>query len=235
MSGIMRGIGHQLRGAVINIVSYSVFGLPIGISLALATDMGVLGVWIGFAVSTNMQVVIFSFALAFTNWKKEAENAMNRGKGSVWKSDKQPLSKTEVTEDTELNECEPENHPLGEDVDSNILDDATVEHNSISSRVDREGVREQHTEDADQKMALMDEEDHQDTSDRANLINISDKPDVQSHPLWRVKKLKSKLKLILVHSSLFIIAVICLLVSGIASRFYPPDSIINGNYSECSN
>ena len=146
--------------------------------------------------------------------------------------EKDKQSKTGVTEDIELNECEPENHPLGEDMDSNILDDATVEHNSISSSVDREGVREQHTEDADQKMALMDEEDHQDISDRANLI--SDKPDVQSHPLWCVKRLKSKLKLILVHSSLFIIAVICLLVSGIASRFYPPDSIINGNYSECS-
>ena len=52
----MRGSGRQVLGAFINGFSYYVFGLPIGISLALAAKMGALGMWIGLDIANLIQV-----------------------------------------------------------------------------------------------------------------------------------------------------------------------------------
>ena len=57
MAGVLRGSGRQLLGAGINAFSYYVFGLPIGISLALATDLKTLGMWIGLGVGSVVQVL----------------------------------------------------------------------------------------------------------------------------------------------------------------------------------
>ena len=58
IAGILRGSGRQMLGAGINVLSYYVFGLPIGISLALAADMGALGMWIGLSIANFIQVII---------------------------------------------------------------------------------------------------------------------------------------------------------------------------------
>lgn len=47
-------------------------------------------------------------------------------------------------------------------------------------------------------------------------------------------KLRSHIKLLLCRCSLFLIASVCVIIAGIVSQFHPPDSIINGNYSECT-
>ena len=56
MAGVLRGSGRQFLGGAINAFSFSVFGLPIGISLALATDLKSLGMWIGLGVGSLVQV-----------------------------------------------------------------------------------------------------------------------------------------------------------------------------------
>lgn len=56
MSGVLRGCGRQVLGACINFVSFYIFGLPIGISLALAAKMGTVGMWIGLGVASLVQV-----------------------------------------------------------------------------------------------------------------------------------------------------------------------------------
>ena len=56
MAGVLRGAGRQFLGAGINAFSYYVFGLPIGIPLALATDLKTLGMWIGLGVGSLVQV-----------------------------------------------------------------------------------------------------------------------------------------------------------------------------------
>ena len=53
---MLRGQGRQFLGAAINAFSYYVFGLPIGISLALAADMGTVGMWIGLDIASFIQV-----------------------------------------------------------------------------------------------------------------------------------------------------------------------------------
>ena len=47
-------------------------------------------------------------------------------------------------------------------------------------------------------------------------------------------RIGGRLKTILCHCILVIIAIICLIVSGILSILHPPDNIINGNYSDCT-
>ena len=56
ISGILRGSGRQVLGACVNAFSYYVFGLPIGISLALAADMKTPGMWIGLNIANLLQV-----------------------------------------------------------------------------------------------------------------------------------------------------------------------------------
>lgn len=41
--GILRGSGNQKVGAIINAIGYYVLGLPIGISLMFAANLGVIG------------------------------------------------------------------------------------------------------------------------------------------------------------------------------------------------
>ena len=64
MSGVLRGCGRQVLGACVNIVSFYILALPVGISLALAAKMGTLGMWIGLAIASitqvHLDVVVYS-------------------------------------------------------------------------------------------------------------------------------------------------------------------------------
>ena len=46
---------------------------------------------------------------------------------------------------------------------------------------------------------------------------------------------KSHMKLLLFRSVFFLIGGVLLVAGGITTQFRPPDSVLNGNYSECSN
>lgn len=63
MSGALRGAGKQVWGAVINFICYYVFGLPLGICLALLLKLGVVGMWIGISVADTLQVIVELFTL----------------------------------------------------------------------------------------------------------------------------------------------------------------------------
>ena len=56
IAGVLRGMGHQALAAVINFFSYYVVGLPVGITLALATNLDAFGVWIGLFIAEIIQV-----------------------------------------------------------------------------------------------------------------------------------------------------------------------------------
>ena len=56
ISGILRGSGRQAIASLVNFVSYYLFGVPVGIVLALVADMGTLGLWIGLLVGGIIQV-----------------------------------------------------------------------------------------------------------------------------------------------------------------------------------
>lgn len=49
--GIMRAKGQQEVGAILNIITYYVIGLPIGVLLAFKYSMGLSGLWVGLTIA----------------------------------------------------------------------------------------------------------------------------------------------------------------------------------------
>ncbi|XP_034044603.1 multidrug and toxin extrusion protein 1-like [Thalassophryne amazonica] len=78
MGGVVKGIGKPIIGATCNLVGYYFIGIPIGMSLMFAANLGISGLWIGLAVCLTLQasfLIIFVYRL---NWQKAAEKALVR-------------------------------------------------------------------------------------------------------------------------------------------------------------
>lgn len=76
--GVLRGMGRQHLGAIVNIVSYYFFALPLGISLAFQCGWGLKGLWIGqcialWAAGILQWIIVFS-----TRWDEEVHKALKR-------------------------------------------------------------------------------------------------------------------------------------------------------------
>jgi MATE family multidrug resistance protein len=75
--GALRGMGRQHVGAAVNIVSYYMGALPLGIYLAFH-GWGLAGLWLGQLVALNLTGFI-EWAIVFrSDWSKEVENAFDR-------------------------------------------------------------------------------------------------------------------------------------------------------------
>lgn len=90
--GIIRAIGGQMYGSIMNIIAFYVIGLPISISLMLKTSLTILGnnslnfnnllliefffeykgFWIGIIVGSGSLVLMQIFYALRIDWKKEA-------------------------------------------------------------------------------------------------------------------------------------------------------------------
>ncbi|XP_077051435.1 multidrug and toxin extrusion protein 1-like [Siphateles boraxobius] len=77
-SGIVRGAGKQLLGALCNIVGYYFVGLPIGVSLMFALSMGIVGLWIGFFGCVFLRSLFFIILICKLDWKKATQEALIR-------------------------------------------------------------------------------------------------------------------------------------------------------------
>ena len=219
LSGIIRGAGHQLRGAIVNLIAYYIFGLPIGITLALVLEMGAVGMWIGLAIATGIQAISYSIMLCCMNWPKEATLAMKRAsQGTETSEQKSDNNTIELREEEENNTSD---HGNGDHGNGDVAD------YDIGSGIDGQD---------DDLQDLMTHESISDEasispSDENGLINSND-----SDVCYSLKdKIGSHLKLILCHSVMVVIALVSLIVSGITSTVHPTgDNIINGNYSDCT-
>uniref|UniRef100_A0A3B4F750 Multidrug and toxin extrusion protein n=1 Tax=Pundamilia nyererei TaxID=303518 RepID=A0A3B4F750_9CICH len=69
------GVGKQSVGALCNLIGYYFIGLPTGVSLMFAAEMGVVGFWAGLTVCVFVQSIFFITFLCKLNWKKAAEEA----------------------------------------------------------------------------------------------------------------------------------------------------------------
>uniref|UniRef100_F7EMM5 Multidrug and toxin extrusion protein n=1 Tax=Monodelphis domestica TaxID=13616 RepID=F7EMM5_MONDO len=78
--GILRGSGNQKIGAILNAIGYYVIGLPIGISLMFAADLGVIGLWSGIIICSILQAACFLGFILRLNWEKASEEARVRAK-----------------------------------------------------------------------------------------------------------------------------------------------------------
>ncbi|PIN01976.1 putative membrane protein, predicted efflux pump [Handroanthus impetiginosus] len=76
LSGVAVGSGWQSRVAYINVASYYMVGLPLGILMQCVFDMGVMGVWAGMIFGgTALQTIILIVITMRCDWEKEAERA----------------------------------------------------------------------------------------------------------------------------------------------------------------
>ncbi|XP_049900233.1 multidrug and toxin extrusion protein 1-like [Epinephelus moara] len=76
--GVLRGAGKQSVGALCNLVGFYFIGVPIGVSLMFAANMGIVGLWTGLTICTLLQSVFFVTFVYKLNWKKAAEEALLR-------------------------------------------------------------------------------------------------------------------------------------------------------------
>ncbi|KAK4429792.1 protein DETOXIFICATION 29 [Sesamum alatum] len=78
LSGVAIGAGWQALVAYVNIACYYVFGIPVGLIMGYALNMGVKGIWYGMVAGTVLQTLVLFWIVYRTNWNKEASAAAQR-------------------------------------------------------------------------------------------------------------------------------------------------------------
>ncbi|CAN7022363.1 hypothetical protein BRARA_F01918 [Brassica rapa] len=88
LSGIVRGTGWQKIGAYVNITSYYIIGIPIGLLLCFHLHFNGKGLWAGLVSGSTLQTLILFLVVGFTNWTNEANKARERILDEkVWRDD----------------------------------------------------------------------------------------------------------------------------------------------------
>ncbi|XP_062031106.1 multidrug and toxin extrusion protein 2-like [Lepus europaeus] len=82
--GVLRGMGKQKIGALLNGIGYYAFGFPTGVSLMFAAKLGIIGLWSGLILCVFFQALFYLVYVWRTNWTRAAEQAQVRAglKGS---------------------------------------------------------------------------------------------------------------------------------------------------------
>ncbi|KAJ2041712.1 ethionine resistance protein [Coemansia sp. S16] len=78
-SGVLRSLGRQNLGALINFPAYYLLGFPLGLYLTYgAPNVGVLGLWYGICASVSVAVVMQLTICLRTDWDVEIRRCMVR-------------------------------------------------------------------------------------------------------------------------------------------------------------
>nr|QBM79472.1 MATE42 [Rehmannia glutinosa] len=78
LNGIARGCGWQKIGAIVNLASFYIIGIPLGIVLAFVLHLGGKGLWTGIIAAVFAQTIFLSIITIRTNWEAEAKKASAR-------------------------------------------------------------------------------------------------------------------------------------------------------------
>ncbi|MBA0797058.1 hypothetical protein Gohar_007781, partial [Gossypium harknessii] len=78
LSGIAIGAGWQSSVAWVNIASYYLIGIPIGVVLGYVFNMEVKGVWVGMLVGIFVQALVLIIIIWKTDWDKQVLLAQSR-------------------------------------------------------------------------------------------------------------------------------------------------------------
>ena len=71
-SGIIRGLGRQVYGAIWTLVCYYIIGLPLALTLAFKHELGVKGLWLGFSVACIILDIGLEAIIECCDWQKVA-------------------------------------------------------------------------------------------------------------------------------------------------------------------
>uniref|UniRef100_A0A674GIJ8 Multidrug and toxin extrusion protein n=1 Tax=Taeniopygia guttata TaxID=59729 RepID=A0A674GIJ8_TAEGU len=77
-SGVLRGVGKQKFGAIINAVSYYGVGMPLAAVLLFVARIGVIGLWIAMLVCVFIICTSFLTYISRLDWEKAAKEAQRR-------------------------------------------------------------------------------------------------------------------------------------------------------------
>nr|POE57563.1 protein detoxification 27 [Quercus suber] len=75
LSGVAIGSGWQAKVAFINIGSYYLVGVPLGVLLGWSLHFGITGIWTGMISGTVIQTLILAVITLRCEWEKEAQKA----------------------------------------------------------------------------------------------------------------------------------------------------------------
>ncbi|CAI9112741.1 OLC1v1013228C1 [Oldenlandia corymbosa var. corymbosa] len=78
MSGVARGCGWQKIGALVNLGSYYLVGLPTAIVLTFVYHYGGKGLWMGIISGSGLQAILLLTIAFRTNWKQQIIDAKRR-------------------------------------------------------------------------------------------------------------------------------------------------------------
>ncbi|KAL7415077.1 mate-domain-containing protein [Mrakia frigida] len=102
--GILRVVGKQTLGAALNLSSYYILGLPVGIYLCFEKHFGIRGLWIGLSIALCYSSVLCNYIVFRTDWDREVLRAQDRlglGGGKEEEERRPLLMNEEITEEEE--------------------------------------------------------------------------------------------------------------------------------------
>ncbi|KAI4381589.1 hypothetical protein MLD38_007649 [Melastoma candidum] len=77
-SGVAVGCGRQSIVAWVNIGSYYMIGVPLGVVLGYLTSLQVRGIWLGMIIGSAMQTLVLGAIILRTDWDEQVEKAAER-------------------------------------------------------------------------------------------------------------------------------------------------------------
>ncbi|XP_058003605.1 protein DETOXIFICATION 20-like [Hevea brasiliensis] len=75
------GAGQQNMVAYINISSYCIVGVPIGVILGYVAHLQIKGIWIGMTIGVVMQVMVLGYVTSRTNWDEQDDHLREQSIG----------------------------------------------------------------------------------------------------------------------------------------------------------
>lgn len=73
--GSLQGSGKQQRGALINVVAFYIFGLPLAVFLGFYCQWDVTGLFAGMGIGPFVQTFLYGWLVLRLDWKKESSKA----------------------------------------------------------------------------------------------------------------------------------------------------------------
>ena len=67
---VPRGSGWQDIGAYVNLETYDLVGVPVGVVLAFVVHLKGKGLWIGILTGSTVEAFLLALKTIFTNWEK---------------------------------------------------------------------------------------------------------------------------------------------------------------------
>ncbi|KAL8215549.1 hypothetical protein R6Q57_022386 [Mikania cordata] len=77
-TGVALGCGWQSKVAIVNLVSYYLVGLPVGVVLEMFLGFGIKGLWAGMLGGTVVQTLSLAIITIRCEWDKQAKEAYSR-------------------------------------------------------------------------------------------------------------------------------------------------------------